>query len=110
VTEGHSAAGRSIIEMLWEQADILYAKLMELPDNEKHSVDNIAEYIDGVELEETAEDVAQSVADYWELRGKLGGLSYALSKMLYTYEPTKAAMDKIRAELKERWESEEEEE
>ena len=103
MTEGHSAAGRSIIEMLWEQADILYAKLMDL--DQVWDVESIA----GMDFQDSTED-AQAVADYWELRGKLGGLSYALAKMLYTYEPTKAAMDKIKAELKERWESEEEEE
>ena len=111
MAEGHSTAGRSIIEMLWTQADIMYAKLMELPDNQIHSVDNIADYIvSDEELEETPEDVAQSVAEYWELRGKLGGLSYALGRMLHMYDKPKDAMDKIRTELRERWELENEEE
>jgi hypothetical protein len=103
VAEGHSAAGRSIIEMLWEQADILYAKLMDV--DQAWAVEDIAEYdFQG------AEEDAQSVADYWELRGKLGGLSYALGRMLHTYDKPKDAIDKIKAELRERWEAEEEEE
>jgi hypothetical protein len=110
VAEGHSTAGRSIIEMLWEQADILYAQLVNRMDNQIHAVDNIVDYLAGdVEFEDDAEDVAQSIAEYWELRGKLGGLTYSLAKMLNPYENTKKQMDEVKDMLRQRWEDEEEE-
>lgn len=87
--------------MLWQQADIMYTKLMDV--DQAWAVEDIAM----MDFQDSTED-AQAVADYWELRGKLGGLSYALAKMLYTYEDTKQAMDKIKKELRERWESDEE--
>jgi hypothetical protein len=108
MADGHSTAGRSIIEMLWEQADILYAKLMDV--EEPWQADDIAEVIGSRADQETAEEQAQEITDYWELRGKLGGLSYALGRMLHMYDKPKDAIDKIKAELRERWESENEEE
>lgn len=96
--DGHSATGRSIIEMLWEQADILYSQLMDLKlDEETWPADRITKTT-------MTKPRAEEVAAYWELRGKLGGLTYALAKMLHTYEPTKEAMDKIKGLLQQRWE------
>ena len=91
-------AGRSIIEMLWEQADIMYAKLM---DGQHWPLDSAP----------WREKNAQAVADYWELRGKLGGLTFSLSVMLDSYAEDRAeAMNKIKAMLRKRWEDAEAEE
>lgn len=100
-------AGMSIMEMLWEQADILYAQLMDIVEaNETWDIPELTGYIDA----DGGGGAAQSIADYWELRGKLSGLTYALAKMQNPYESTKVQMHAVKQELMERWENAEEEE
>jgi predicted Zn-dependent protease len=111
MTEGHSTAGKSIIEMLWEQADIMYAKLMQLvEDNNNWKLEDVQAALEDDALDEPeAKLTANLVVEACELRGKLSGLSYALGRMLHMYDKPKDAIDKIKAELRERWEAEEEE-
>jgi hypothetical protein len=105
MADGHSTAGKSIIEMLWANADAKYARLRELHAETYGGItaENIRAWFDDNTHDE-------DVVAYLQTQGQLQGLCYALGRMLHMYDPPKDAMEKIKAELRERWAAENEEE
>jgi hypothetical protein len=79
MTEKGKHAGRSILERLWTQMDLKYDALMEF----RNKLD----------------------PEYAKLQGQCTGLAYALCVMQYPYNDVKEGMDKIRAEARQRYEA-----
>lgn len=97
MSEGHSAAGRSIIERLWEQAVAQYDNLNELHDATGGvTVDNLVDGWDHTEEAETA-------LKYLQTQGKLLGLCYSIALMLNPYE---LDIDGVKAQVREQWAAE----
>ena len=95
--EGHSAAGRSIIERLWEQAVLQYDKLTELHDETGGvTAGNLRDWLDNNSDDEDA-------VAYLQTQGKLLGLCYSLALMLNPYE---LDIDAVIAQVREQWQAE----
>jgi len=97
MAEGHSTAGRSIIERLWEQAVAQYDHLNDLHDE-----------TGGVTAEDLTADRVRSfdadkVVKYLQTQGKLLGLCYSLALMLNPYE---LDIDAVKAQVREQWQAE----
>lgn len=80
---GHSAAGPSLLESLWDELDAIMGRLM----------------ADGVpELHDPPEDWQA----HGEERGRAQGIAYAIAKITSPYAPDVPA---IKAEAVERWQA-----
>lgn len=98
--------GRSLIEILWEQADVQYANLVEREKawNKAMIADLLRE---GKASPKVREKYAEDIIEHLQLQGKLQGLAYALFRMTDPYgEDVKMGIGKIRDEMAERWEAE----
>lgn len=101
-------AGQSIIEMLWEAAVFQYNKLNDLHEETGGvTADSLAEMFKDGMRRDAAEESSAEVVAYLQTQGKLVGLCYALAKMLNPYEPD---LDGVKAQVREQWESAQEEE
>lgn len=100
-------AGRSLIEILWEQLDIQYANLMDLVEEGKTwTAKSLAEaFTDGM-AKSDAKSAGEEVVKHLELKGKVAGLAYSIAKITNPYGEIGPAMDAIRKEARERWEAE----
>lgn len=98
--EGHSTAGKSILEMLEEQADNKYNQYR---DVDVWDVDEMAEALDNGAGENWSGDDAHSIAEYWRLRGELNAICYCIAKLRNPYKPDIAA---VKREVVERCDSE----
>ena len=97
MSQGHSTAGRSIIERLWEQAVLQYDKLTELHDETGGiTAENIRVWFD-----DNASD--EDVVKYLQTQGKLLGLCYSIALMLNPYE---LDIDAVKAQVREQWAAE----
>ncbi len=92
----HKHAGQTILEMLTEQLDIQYAKLMEDREDWDHDAET---------LMEEDEEFINGVLAYREQKGKVAGLAYAIAKFRNPYQPD---MDAIRKACAERYAAAEE--
>jgi hypothetical protein len=93
-SEPGAHVGRSIIEMLWEQLDVKFAKLKEDTEDGGWSAEDIVnEQVDD-------EDEIQAFLDWREVRGEVRGLAYAIAKLLNPYKPN---VDAVREEANKRW-------
>lgn len=101
-------AGRSLIEILWEQLDIQYANLMTIvEDGKSWNVKKIVDLLEhGKASKNVREDYAGQIVKHLELKGKVAGLAYAIAKITNPYGEIGPAMEAIRAEAAERWEAE----
>lgn len=100
-------AGRSLIEILWEQLDAQYAKLMDIhEDGKAYNQKRIAELLEhGKASPAVRAQYAEEVFTSVELRGKVAGLAYSIAKITSPYGEVKKAMDAVREEARERWEA-----
>jgi hypothetical protein len=80
-------AGKSIIDMLWDEMDAQYERLM---------ADGPPEY----SVESDTADVASDYQAYGEQRGRCQATAYALAIMTNPYRPD---VPGIKAEAKRRW-------
>lgn len=103
----HTNAGRSIIEMYWEQADAQYAKLVEM---EVWTAEDLVNAFDEGSAVQFDEDAAEEVVAFCQQQGKLATLAWCIAKMINPYADIKEAMDRVKAEIRERWEAENPEE
>lgn len=98
----HTNAGRSIIEMYWEQADAQYAKLR---DMEVWTAEDLGNALnDGIGDPGESEAAAEEVVAFCQQQGKLATLAWCIAKMTNPYADIKESMDEIKAEMRERWE------
>ena len=98
-------AGKTLHDMLWDQAVAQYGVLMDLTeDEETWKLDDVM----GVRL---TLDEAKGVQTHWQLQGKLQGLAYALHIFMNPYrDDVKEHMAEIKEEIAERWEALEDDE
>jgi hypothetical protein len=95
MTQGHSAGGRSILEMLEEQLDVQYAKYMEM--DESFDADGLVQAADRLTPDAAAASLAEA-----EQKGKVAGLAFAIAKIRNPYKPS---MDDVRQAMVERYEA-----
>lgn len=97
----HTNAGRSIIEMYWEQADAQYAKLR---DMEVWTAEDLVNAVDEGSFVQFDEDAAEAAVAFCQQQGKLATLAWCIAKMTNPYADIKESMDEIKAEMRDRWE------
>jgi hypothetical protein len=99
-------AGQRLIEMLWEQLDAQYNRLKELHAVTPVTAERLAgwmeESIHPDEREDTIVDARHAV-DYLQQQGKVQGLCFAVGTITYPYDDPKDRIEKVRAELPQRW-------
>ena len=91
-------AGQSLIEMLWEQLDAQYNRLKEL-----HAETGGVTVESVMKGYRTSFDKGQQAVDYLQQQGKVQGLCFAVGTIMYPYDPPKDRIEKVRAELPQRW-------
>ena len=92
-------AGKSLVEMLWEQADAQYAKLKELHDETGGvTADGLLDFI---WVEESNNHI--KAVEYLQTQGKVQALCFAVGTILYPYDSPKERIEKVRPMLRERW-------
>ncbi|MBK8246386.1 MAG: hypothetical protein IPK85_03165 [Gemmatimonadetes bacterium] len=85
-------AGQSLVEMLWEQLDAQYNRLKELHED------------GGVTAKNVGTVSAEHAIAYLQQQGKVQGLCFAVGTIMYPYDAPKDRIEKVRAELPQRWE------
>lgn len=94
-------AGRSLIEILWEELDSIMDRLMD--DGAPEPPRNHNAPLSAKE----AKEFCNSFAEWGEERGQAQGVAYALAIMLNPYQPN---VPGVKAEAMERWEARQDEE
>ncbi len=74
----HKQAGKTILEMLWEQAGVQYGQYIDMEVNTK---------------------------EFYIQQGKLGGLAYAIAKLL---NPAKPDVQDVKNQIRDQWNAEHE--
>jgi len=107
--EEHSNAGRSIMEMFWEQADAQYAKFVDMHAKGEGfvEIESLAEALADGGIEDS-EGLAEQASSYYEQKGKLATLAWCIAKMTNPYAEIGPAMEEVKQEMRDRYEPEEE--
>jgi hypothetical protein len=98
----HAHAGKTILEIIWEELDAIMDRLMS--DGEPSKATLIGELEDGA----TSRQAARELADEWwetlrawgEERGQAQGVAYCIAVLTNPYH---VDVDAIRAQAMERW-------
>lgn len=95
---GHSAAGKSLLEKLWDEMDNVVCRLMS--DGTPSNFDEYCEFdVDPKSANEKADEFRQ----WGEDRGQAQGLAWAIALIRNPYGITDGALKGIREEAMERW-------
>lgn len=103
MSQPHAHAGKSLIEIIWEELDTVLDRLMSdgEPNEEVYAEEFIDKSVSGAEGKADALHWRDKIREWGEERGQAQGLAFALAVLTNPYEVN---VDAIREQAMERWE------